>query len=91
MFTVLVTAHLLYAYAVRRRGTGRNPWLALSVAGGIGLQVAVLAWPAATSLFGMEAMTARYWLATAALGVLPILVMLGASRVRGIGRPNPQR
>ncbi len=82
MFTVLITAHLLYAYAVRRPRSGRNPWLFLSVAGGIALQVLVVTWPAAHSLFGLVPLDAREWVATAVIGSLPVLIMMAAARLR---------
>src|SRR6266581_1105191 len=47
MFTVLVVAHLVYAYGVRRPGTRRNPWLIGAVFGRIALQLLVVSWPVA--------------------------------------------
>jgi P-type Ca2+ transporter type 2C len=82
MFTVLVAAHLMYAYAVRRPGTHGNPWLAASVAGGIALQVLIVAWPAAHSLFGTVSLGLRDWAAALVMGVLPVMVMMTATRWR---------
>jgi hypothetical protein len=54
LFTVLVGAHVLYAYAVRlpTRGLFSNRWLVGAVGIGIALQVAIVVWPAAHELLG---------------------------------------
>jgi len=86
MFTVLVTAHLLYAFAARRpsRGILANRWLLGAVAGGIALQFTIVAWPAAHDLFGTAHLMLREWLLVLAGGSLPVLVM----SLRGA--PNPR-
>ena len=63
MFTVLVTAHLLYAFAARQpsRGILSNRWLLLAVAGGVALQFLVVVWPAAHDLFGTTRLSHREW------------------------------
>jgi magnesium-transporting ATPase (P-type) len=73
MFTVLVVAHLLYGFTVRRptHGTKPNLWLAFAVGLGIGLQLLIIAWPAARSLFDMAPLSLREWLLVAAGGALP--------------------
>ena len=77
MFTVLVTAHLLYAFAARRpsRGVLANRWLLAAVAGGIALQFTVVAWPAAHDLFGTAHLTFREWLLVLGGGSLPAMLM----------------
>ncbi len=80
MFTVLVVAHLLYAYAVRKPGTGRNLWLLAAIAGGIALQVLVVAWPAAHAVFGTVSLGARDWVAATGMGALPVLAIALAAR-----------
>jgi Ca2+-transporting ATPase len=77
MFTVLVTAHLLYAFAARQpsRGILGNRWLLAAVAGGILLQAVVVAWPAAHQVFGTARLTLREWLLVAFGGTLPLLLM----------------
>ncbi|HEX6261627.1 MAG TPA: cation-transporting P-type ATPase [Actinomycetota bacterium] len=78
MFTVLVIAHLWYAFVVRGRGVGlfSNPWLVSAVLSGIALQIGVVTWEPARDLFGIEALEARDWAAAAVLGVLPALAMM---------------
>ena len=80
MFTVLVVAHLLYAYAVRKPGTGRNLGLLAAIAGGIALQVLVVAWPAAHAVFGTVSLGARDWVAATGMGALPVLAIALAAR-----------
>jgi Ca2+-transporting ATPase len=77
MFTVLVTAHLLYAFAARQpsRGILANRWLLAAVAGGVLLQLIVVAWPAAHQVFGTAHFTLREWLLVLAGGSLPVLLM----------------
>ncbi len=86
MFTVLVAAHLLYAFAVRRPsgpGAGRgalarlasNPWLLVAIGLGLLLQLTVVTLPVAHSLFGTAPLTAREWALVAAGGALPVLLM----------------
>ncbi|MDP9242001.1 MAG: cation-translocating P-type ATPase C-terminal domain-containing protein, partial [Actinomycetota bacterium] len=82
MFTVLVVAHLMYAFVVRspgRRPFGRftgNVALILAVAFGIGLQILIVAWPPAQRLFSTAPLSLRTWTLVAALGLAPIMVML---------------
>jgi P-type Ca2+ transporter type 2C len=78
MFTVLVTAHLLYAFAVRGSG-GRfwaNPWLIGAVAAGLALQFGVVIWPAAHDLFGTAHLTLKEWGVVAMAGLLPTVAMM---------------
>jgi Ca2+-transporting ATPase len=86
MFTVLVAAHLTYAYAVRRPGTRGNPWLLASVAGGIALQVLIVSWTPAHSLFGTVSLSLRDWTAALVLGALPVVVLMVAARRRPASR-----
>jgi Ca2+-transporting ATPase len=80
MFTVLVVAHLVYAYGVRRPGTGRNPWLIVAVFGGIALQLLVVSWPAAHALFATRSATVGDWVLVAVAGSLPLLMMRAIAR-----------
>ena len=81
MFTVLVAAHLLYAFVARLPGRGRNRPLLLGVAGGLLLQVLVVVWPPAHELFGTAQLGARGWALVAAGGIVPIAVMAGVEAV----------
>ncbi|HEX9312321.1 MAG TPA: HAD-IC family P-type ATPase, partial [Actinomycetota bacterium] len=85
MFTVLVVGHLLYAWVARRPTTGllSNPWLIAAVAGGIGLQLLVVAWPAAHGLFATAHLPPREWLLVGVGGALPVLLRAGAGRAYG--------
>jgi Ca2+-transporting ATPase len=84
MFTVLVVAHLLYAFAVRRPDTEggwlasltSNPWLIGAVVAGVILQLLVLTLPFAQELFGTAPLTTREWALVIVGGVLPIAVMV---------------
>lgn len=88
MFTVLVVAHLLYAFAVRAHDLRRprwlwsNPWLLFAVAAGICLQLAIVAWPAAHELFGTAPLAAHEWALVALAGVVPTAIMLAPRRSR---------
>ena len=79
MFSVLMTAHLLYAYAVRHTNGGWrvrwNPWLLGAVGTGIGLQVLVVGLPALQPVFGTVSPTLREWVLVAGAGILPALIM----------------
>jgi Ca2+-transporting ATPase len=92
MFTVLVFAHLLYAFVVRTNDFRRpllwvssNGWLLFAVAAGISLQVLIVAWPAAHGLFGTAPLSAREWLLVVLAGVLPAGIMLALRT----GAPSP--
>jgi Ca2+-transporting ATPase len=77
LFTALVIAHMLYATVVRR-GSGaiiRNPWLLAAVAGGVLAQLTIVLWAPAHLVFTTTTLDASAWLATAAGGTLPILVI----------------
>lgn len=77
MFTVLVVAHLLYAFVARLPGQPmrRNPWLIGAVVLGIGLQLLIVAWPAAWTLFDTAHLSLREWALVLAGGILPVGVM----------------
>jgi Ca2+-transporting ATPase len=94
MFTVLVFAHLLYAFVVRAHDLHRplqwlssNGWLVFAVATGISLQVLIVVWPAAHELFGTASLTAREWMLVVLAAVIPVGIML-APRPR---TPSPRR
>jgi Ca2+-transporting ATPase len=83
MFTVLVLAHLLYAFVVRAHDLRRPPrwlssngWLLFAVATGIFLQLLIVAWPAAHELFGTAPLTTREWVLVFLAGVSPAGIML---------------
>ena len=93
MFTVLVFAHLLYAFVVRAHDLHRplqwlssNGWLLFAVATGISLQVLIVVWPAAHELFGTAPLTAREWMLVVLAAVIPVGIML-APRPR---TPSPR-
>jgi len=78
-FSVLMTAHLIYAFAVRRTpgepGQPANQWLRAAVAGGIALQALVVTVPALRPVFGTAHLTVREWALVAAAGLLPAAAM----------------
>ena len=82
MFTVLVVAHLLYAFAVRAHDLRRprwlwsNPWLLFAVAAGICLQLVIVAWPPAHELFGTAPLAAHEWALVVVAGIVPMAIML---------------
>ncbi|HXF36600.1 MAG TPA: HAD-IC family P-type ATPase, partial [Actinomycetota bacterium] len=84
MFTVLVVAHLLYAFAVRRPSDARpsvrrlvsNPSLLLGVTAGLGLQLGAILWPPAREILGTAPLTGREWALVLGAGILPFLLML---------------
>ena len=83
MFTVLVVAHLWYAFVVRGRvGILSNPWLVGAVLMGVALQVGVVTWEPARDLFGIDALGLREWALVAVLGVLPAAGMVALRRLR---------
>jgi P-type Ca2+ transporter type 2C len=82
MFTVLVVAHLLYAFAARlpTRGWLTNPWLLGAVGSGILLQLAIVAWPPAHDVFGTASLSPRDWVLAVVAGLLPTAIMLNVGR-----------
>lgn len=89
MFSVLVLAHLLYAFVVRTHDLHRplrwllsNGWLLFAVATGIFLQLLIVAWPAAHELFGTAPLTAREWVLVVLAGVIPAGIMLAPAARR---------
>jgi Ca2+-transporting ATPase len=83
MFTVLVLAHLLYAFVVRAhdlrqppRLLSSNKWLLFAVATGVFLQLLIVAWPAAHELFGTAPLSTREWALVFLAGVSPAGIML---------------
>jgi Ca2+-transporting ATPase len=88
MFTVLVVAHLIYAFAARlpTRGLFTNAWLVCAVLAGIVLQVSIVVWSAAQRVFGTVPLSVHEWALAAVAGVVPTAVMLAtASRRRDDG------
>jgi Ca2+-transporting ATPase len=84
MFTVLVVAHLLYAFVARmsRRTREVNRWLIAAVASGIGLQMLIVTWPAAHGLFDTAHLSVREWALVLVASVLPVLLMRIVERKR---------
>jgi Ca2+-transporting ATPase len=87
MFTILVGAHLLYAFVARRAdpagpasgGRSRQPANALlagAVAAGVALQVILLVWAPARLVFDTVALTPAFLGLVAGLAVAPVAVML---------------
>jgi Ca2+-transporting ATPase len=90
MFSVLVGAHLVYAFVARRPdpvtgpGVGARPlwaaafnsWLAGAVAAGLALQTLLLAWPPARLVFDTVGLDPRTWALTGLLAVAPAALML---------------
>ncbi len=90
MFSVLVGAHLLFAFVVRRRG-GRAPfenaWLVGAAVLGLLLQNLLLLWAPAQRLFSLSPLSGREWLLVLALGLVPFLVIAGLQRLADLVRP----
>lgn len=82
MFTVLVGAHLLYAFVARLPTRGPNGWLLAAVLGGLALQAAVVILPAARPVFHTAPLLAREWLLVVAAATIPIVPMLSIERWR---------
>jgi len=84
MFTVLVTAHLLYAFAVRGdrspRGLLQNGWLLVAVGVGLALQALIVVLPAARPLFRTASLTLREVALVAVLGIAPVAMMILGTR-----------
>lgn len=88
MFSVLVGAHLLYAFAARWPRGGRSRrragvWLVAAVTAGLGLQVAVVTLEPLRHIFGAAPLTLREWALVAVGATAPLAVMALAAT----GRP----
>jgi Ca2+-transporting ATPase len=77
LFTTLVVAHLLYAYVARlpSRGLLTNRWLLAATLAGLGLQVLLVAWPAAGRIFSTTPMPAELWLLVAVAAIVPVVLL----------------
>jgi hypothetical protein len=95
MFTVLVGAHLLYAFVARRPDPATAPttgarhprpvsnhWLAGAVGSGMALQALVVTWPPARVLFDTTGLDLRAWALAGLLAVAPAALMLLAGWLR---------
>jgi Ca2+-transporting ATPase len=89
MFTVLVAAHLLYAFVARLPTRRRNRWLLLAVLGGLALQAFVVLFPPAWPVFDTAPLAAREWGLVAAGALAPIGLMLVVERWRRVTVPLP--
>ena len=84
MFTVLVIAHLLYAFVVRRpraeppslRRLVSNRWLLGGVGLGLALQIAAVLWSPARGVLGTAPLSAREWVLVAVAAIAPVGLML---------------
>jgi len=84
MFTVLVMAHLLYAFVVRRpraeppslRRLVSNRWLLGGVGLGLALQIAAVLWSPARGVLGTAPLSAREWVLVAVAAIAPVGLML---------------
>jgi hypothetical protein len=94
MFTVLVVAHLLYAFVARLPDPGspigradlrlwRNKTLLAAVGGGIALQVAAMAFAPVASLLHFVVPNPRELVLIGVLGTVPVLVLAGWRLVTG--------
>ena len=72
-FTLLVTTHLLYSFALGQ--PTRNRWLVGAVAGGLALQAVILGWSPARDVFHTTSLDGRAWVLVAALPVLAVLAV----------------
>jgi P-type Ca2+ transporter type 2C len=90
MFTVLVLAHLLYAFAVRRPGAPSGRWLPLAVGVGIALQLVIVVWPAAHEVFATASLGVREWTMVLVGGTLPVMG-IASLEVRSRRRPPAGR
>jgi P-type Ca2+ transporter type 2C len=81
MFTVLVVAHLLYAFVARLPSRRVNGWLIVAVVGGLMLQALVVLWPAAHPVFRTASLTLKEWLLVVVGGTVPLFGMLALERL----------
>jgi Ca2+-transporting ATPase len=82
MFTVLVAAHLLYAFVARLPTRRSNRWLLLAVLGGLALQAFVVLFPPARPVFDTAPLGGREWGLVAVGALVPIVLMLLLERWR---------
>ncbi|MPZ89086.1 MAG: HAD-IC family P-type ATPase, partial [Nitriliruptorales bacterium] len=77
MFTTLVAAGLLYAFAVRRGSGGpfSNRWLLLAVLGGFLAQLFIVYFPPAQELFATVPLDLRDWALALAAGAAPSILL----------------
>ena len=85
MFTVLVLAHLLYAFVVHLDRPGERPaplgallearGLLVAVGLGVALQLSIVALPAAGDVFDTTSLSVGGWILCIVAGVIPPLVM----------------
>ncbi|MBI4260059.1 MAG: cation-transporting P-type ATPase [Actinobacteria bacterium] len=91
MFTVLVVAHLLYAFAARlpSRAFLENRALLAAVGMGVLLQLVAVSWGPAQALLGTAPLSPREWALVAVGGVAPVAVMLALGRPAVSPGPRP--
>jgi calcium-translocating P-type ATPase len=100
MFSVLVGAHLLYAFVARRpdpvaaptagptpwHRPAINRWLIAAVGAGMALQAVLLLWPPGRVVFDTVRLDPRAWSLAGLLAVAPAALMLLARRLRRGGQ-----
>jgi calcium-translocating P-type ATPase len=89
MFSVLVGAHIFYAFAVRRDDGARplaNRWLVGAAGFGLLMQLVILAWPPAQVLFDTAPLSVEEWALVLALGPVPFVLMAAGARLARLWR-----
>jgi magnesium-transporting ATPase (P-type) len=93
LFSAMVLTQLLHAFDFRsatstvwRPSSLRNRWLVLATAGSLALQVLVIYWPAAQSVFRTVPLGFAHWLAVAGTAVVAVAVMDAAKLLKGIAK-----
>jgi Ca2+-transporting ATPase len=81
MFTVLVVAHLLYAFVARLPSRRMNGWLIVAVFAGLALQALVVLWPAAHPVFRTASLSLGEWLLVIVGGIVPLFGMMAVDRL----------
>jgi P-type Ca2+ transporter type 2C len=75
VFTSLVFAHLLYAFAVRPKGSGHSRYLFGAITASVALQTVAVAVPMVGGILGAAALGAESWLLVVAAGVAPVAIL----------------
>ena len=89
LFTTLVVAHVLYAFAVRVRGQRPTVPLVSAVVLAVILQASLLVLPAWGSVFDVVAVSPHHWLVVGLAASIPVVALL-ALRPRSAGGRAPR-